>query len=69
MAAAPPYITRTLPPYDLLHEEGLAHIETPRRQILAEFGIEIRGDAESLDYFGKPAPISKANGYDLNRAW
>ena len=50
-AAAAPYITRTLPPYDLLHEEGLAHIETHADKILAEFGIEIRGDAESLELF------------------
>ena len=50
-ASAPPYITRALPPYNLLDEEGLAHIEQHADAILSEFGIEIRGDPEALELF------------------
>jgi len=50
-AAPPPYITRALPPYDLLEEEGLERIERHADAILSEFGIEIRGDPEALDLF------------------
>lgn len=48
---AAPYITRALPPYDLLDEEGLARIEQHADAILSEFGIEIRGDPVALALF------------------
>ena len=49
--AAAPCITRSLPPYDLLDEEGLTRIEEHADAILSEFGIEIRGDPEALELF------------------
>ena len=49
--AAAPYITRALPPYDMLDEEGIARIEEHADLILREFGIEIRGDEEALRLF------------------
>ena len=52
-APAAPYITRALPPYDLLDEEGLVRIEQHADAILSEFGIEIRGDPVALELFRK----------------
>ena len=49
--AAPPYITRALPPYNLLDEEGLDHLERHADTILSEFGIEIRGDPTTIELF------------------
>ncbi len=46
-----PYITRGIPTYDILGEEGLAKIEAAADRILAETGIEFRDDAETLDLF------------------
>ncbi|MBV8495832.1 MAG: trimethylamine methyltransferase family protein, partial [Gammaproteobacteria bacterium] len=46
--AAPPYITRTIPPYALLGEEGLAAVEAHADQLLEEIGIEVRGDGEAI---------------------
>jgi trimethylamine--corrinoid protein Co-methyltransferase len=48
---APAFIRRQIPPYELLSEEGLALVETKADQLLAEVGIEIRDDAESLRLF------------------
>jgi trimethylamine--corrinoid protein Co-methyltransferase len=47
--AAPAYLTRKIPTYSILNEEGLAQIEHNADTILEEIGIEFRGDAESLD--------------------
>jgi trimethylamine---corrinoid protein Co-methyltransferase len=49
--AAPPYITRRIPPYALLGEEGLVALETHADRILSEIGFEIRGDDVALGYF------------------
>ncbi len=49
--AAAPYITRALPPYELLSDEGLTRIEHHADAILCEFGLEIRGDPVALDLF------------------
>src|SRR5258706_11950874 len=43
-----PYITRKIPYYELLDEEGLALIERNADTILEEIGIEFRDDAEAL---------------------
>ncbi len=43
-----PYITRALPYYEVLGEEGLAIIERNAETILAEVGIDFRDDAEAL---------------------
>ena len=45
---APAFITRRLPPYELLGEEGLLAIEAHADQLLEEIGMEIRGDAVAL---------------------
>ena len=49
--AAPAYITRKIPLYNLLEPEGLAAIEDHADRILQEVGIEVRGDEESLRLF------------------
>ena len=41
-----PYITRKIPCYEVLGEEGLALIEQNADTILEEIGIEFREDAE-----------------------
>jgi trimethylamine---corrinoid protein Co-methyltransferase len=48
---APAFIRREIPPYELLDEEGLALVESKSDRILAEVGMEIRDDAESLQLF------------------
>ena len=47
----PAFLTRSIPPYELLSEEGLASVEAHSDRILAEVGIEIRGDDEALRLF------------------
>ena len=48
---APAFIRRQIPPYELLGEEGLALIETQADRILADVGMEIRDDPESVQLF------------------
>ena len=48
-----PYITRRIPPYELLHEEGLLKIEQAADTILAEIGIEFRDDPETVELFSR----------------
>src|ERR1700685_4448798 len=43
-----PYITRALPYYEVLDEQGLVTIERNADTILEEIGIDFRDDAESL---------------------
>jgi len=45
---APAYISRKIPSYALLGEEGLRSIEDHAETILQEIGIEFRGDEETL---------------------
>jgi trimethylamine--corrinoid protein Co-methyltransferase len=47
--AAPAYITRAIPSYELLSEEGLLAVEHHADQLLEEIGFEIRGDAEAIE--------------------
>ena len=47
-APAIPYITRKVPVYDVLGEEGLSLIEENAETILQEVGIDFREDAEAL---------------------
>ncbi len=49
LASGVPYITRHLPPHDILSEESLARIEETADTILAEIGIEFRDDPAALD--------------------
>ncbi len=46
--AAPPYLTRSIPPYELLSAEGLEQVERHADQLLEEIGLEVRGDAEAI---------------------
>ncbi len=46
--AAPAYITRAIPPYELLSPEGLEAVERAADQLLEEVGLEIRGDADAI---------------------
>ena len=48
-----PYITRGLPPYDILGEEALARIEATADRIMAEIGIEFRDDPETVALFAR----------------
>src|ERR1044071_2725930 len=43
-----PFITRKIPFYEVLNEEGLALLEHNADTILQEIGIEFRDDAEAL---------------------
>jgi len=49
LAAQPtvPYLTRKLPPYEVLGEEALETIEDNAENILEEAGIDFRDDAEA----------------------
>ena len=46
-----PYITRKIPYYEVLAEEGLALLENNADTILQEIGIDFRDDAEALQLF------------------
>ncbi|HEY1890527.1 MAG TPA: trimethylamine methyltransferase family protein [Steroidobacteraceae bacterium] len=46
--AVAPFITRTLPPFELLGEEQLLLIERQADRILQEIGMEIRGDPAAI---------------------
>ena len=50
-ASAPAYLTREIPPYALLEEDGLARIEAQADWLLQEIGVEFRGDPEALALF------------------
>jgi trimethylamine--corrinoid protein Co-methyltransferase len=57
-----PFISRKIPPYDLLDEESLIRIEQGADRILAEIGIEFRDDPETVRLFkqagGKVTDVS-----------
>ena len=46
-----PFITRKIPYYEVLDEDGLATIEHNADTILEETGIDFRDDAEALELF------------------
>ena len=46
-----PYLTRTMPPFEILGEEALANIEYTADTVLEEVGIEIRDYPEALPMF------------------
>src|ERR1700723_4205141 len=56
--ASIPYITRKIPYYEVLGEEGLALMEHNAETILEEIGIDFRDDPEALE-------IWKAAGADV----
>lgn len=49
--AAPAYLTRKIPTYALLVEEGLERLERAADDILAEVGMDVRDDPEALRLF------------------
>ena len=50
---APAYIKRQIPFYELLSEEGLVQIEQTTDRILAEVGLDFRGDDETIELWTK----------------
>lgn len=48
-----PFITRKIPPYDIIGDESLSAIEAGAERIMAEIGIEFRDDPETVTLFGK----------------
>jgi trimethylamine---corrinoid protein Co-methyltransferase len=46
--AAATFITRVIPPYEMLDEEQLVNIETHADRILQEIGMEVRGDPDAI---------------------
>jgi trimethylamine--corrinoid protein Co-methyltransferase len=48
-----PYITRAIPRFEVLNDDGLALIERNAETILAEIGIGFRDDPEALDLWRK----------------
>ncbi len=46
--SAPPYLTRTLPPVEMLNEEGLAQIEENAETILSEVGVAFQSFPDAL---------------------
>ena len=57
-ASSVPYITRKIPVFEVLGEEGLVMMEQNAETILEEIGIDFRDDAEALE-------IWKAAGADV----
>ncbi|MFM7785341.1 MAG: trimethylamine methyltransferase family protein, partial [Gammaproteobacteria bacterium] len=47
-AEAPAFLRRRIPTYEMLSEEGLRALEHQAEQLLAEIGVEFRGDDEAL---------------------
>ncbi len=50
-AAFPPYLTRKIPLYELLSVDGVEAIEHHAELILQEFGMQFRGDEETISLF------------------
>lgn len=50
-AEASPYLTRKVPPYEILDEEGLATIEEHADRLLAEVGVDVIEYPEALAIF------------------
>lgn len=50
-APAPAYVTRRVPPYEILREGELVAIEAAADRILSEIGVEVRDDPPSLEAF------------------
>ena len=65
-----PFITRTLPPFEVLTEEGLELDRAQRRRILEQVGIEFRDAPDALRAVqGRRAPTWTANASASPRAW
>lgn len=51
IALPAPYLTRSVPTYDLLTEEGLDLIEANADRVLENIGVDVRGDPISIELF------------------
>jgi trimethylamine---corrinoid protein Co-methyltransferase len=60
--AARTFITRVIPPYEMLSEELLCAIEAHAEQLLSEIGLEIRGDPEAI-------ALWRRAGADIEGEW
>jgi trimethylamine--corrinoid protein Co-methyltransferase len=60
-----PYITRKVPPYEVLGEEGLETIEDNAETIFEETGIDFREDAEALAIWKRMLAEYEAPDIDL----
>ena len=60
-----PFITRGIPPYDLLNSDSLDMIEATAEKIMSEIGIEFRDDPETVRLFrqagGKVTNLTEAS--------
>lgn len=50
---APPYITRKIPPYEVLGDADLSLLEENADRILEEIGVDIKDDPEAIELFVK----------------
>ena len=48
-----PFLTRTLAPFEVLSEEGLATLEENAERILEEVGIEFHDAPDALELFSE----------------
>ena len=55
-----PYITRNIPTYDILGDEGLSIIEANAETILEEVGIEFRDDEDGMGTLQVPYSLGEA---------
>ena len=62
-----PYITRKVPFYEVLDEEGLTLIEENAETILQEVGVEFRGDTEALEIWKDAGADIKGNASGFQR--
>ena len=51
--AVPAYITRKIPPFEFMDEDGLAKLEDQADWLIQEIGIEFRDDPIALDIWRK----------------
>ena len=58
--AASPYITRGIPPVDILTDEAAEIIEANAETILEEIGIDFLEDAEALELLRRGAHVDAA---------
>ncbi len=64
---APPYVTRKIPHYALLDEEGLTRLENAAEDLLSEIGIEFRDDPEALELFRQAGATVKGERVTFDR--
>jgi len=66
-ASAPAYITRKIPYYEFLDEEGLVKLEDHADWIIQEIGLEFRDDPEALEIWKKAGADVKGTRVRLDK--